>query len=56
MGQGRDPEVDLHKYGFNLFLTKGQQQLNRGDITFPINCAVAVDILRQKNKNKTPVS
>ena len=24
VGQGRDLEIDLHKYGFNLFLTKGQ--------------------------------
>lgn len=29
--QNRNPEIDPHKYGFNLFLTKKQKQLNEGD-------------------------
>lgn len=42
MRQNRDPEIDLHKYGFNLFLTKGQEQFNGGDIAFSINGTGAV--------------
>lgn len=58
MEQNGDPDIDPHKYGFNLFFTKEQKQFNEEDMAFSINGAREVGHpkqKRQKSKTKTKI-